>query len=147
METRHLNFKLLSTFTLKCHDSVNEKRLLEHFVSGIALNNDLEGVYEGELQIETEIYNGDLEIPEWYLEAIGLNLADLENRDDIIYFQHLWNVEGDFYVTSEGLSRNMLTKSDQTLRDDDFWLSFDLTVIGIELLGAEVGKDHVLTIQ
>ena len=146
METRRLSFQLLSTFTLKCLDTVNEKRLVQHFLSGVALNNDLDGVFEGELQIETEIYNGDLEVPEWYLTAIGLKVADLEDRDDIIYFQHLWNVEGDFYVTSEGMLRNMETKTEQTLSDDDFWLTFDLTVIGIELLGAELGKDHVLTI-
>jgi len=147
METTHLNFQLLSTFTLKCHDSVNETKLIEHFTSGVALNNDLNGVYEGELRITTEDYKGELEVPEWYLTAIGLNLADLESRDDIIYFQHLWNVEGDFYVTSEGMLRNLESKSDQTLRDDDFWLTFDLTVIGIELLGAELGKDHVITIH
>lgn len=146
MKTTLLNIKLLSTFTLKCLDSVNEDRLISHFVSGVALNYDLEEVCKGELQVNSQNYEGDLEIPDWYADSIGLTKFDLENRDDIIYFQNVWNVSGDFYVTNEGMLRNKVTKEDQTLRENDFWLTFDSTVIGIELLGSELGDDHVISI-
>lgn len=87
--------KLYTTVTLFSNDEDREYACLEQF------RQDMELTLPGNIELRVvesfreEIY-GLAEFRQEYLHRIGLNENELEERNDVIYLQHLWHSKGKF---------------------------------------------------
>lgn len=88
-------FKLYTTVTLFNSDENREYACLEQFREDmqLILPEDIESRV---VEINKEEIYGLTEIQEEYLHRIGLDENELEERDDVIYLQHLWHIRGNF---------------------------------------------------
>lgn len=134
MSKLNLEIELLSVFSLSCENPELEERLFRQFLSGMELCS-----WQETDLLETKYFDfdADLDLPSGYFRAIGLSKRELEESDNVTYFQVLWNIQGVFSVNPSKL---------EEFAYENFYLDFTSIVPGVVLLGENYNDGVVLKV-
>jgi len=134
MSKLNLEIELLSVFSLSCENPELEERSFRQFISGMELCS-----WEDTDSFEAKYFdlNADLDLPSEYFRAIGLSKRELEESDNVTYFQVLWNIQGVFSVNPSKL---------EEFASKNFYLDFTSIVPGVVLLGENYNDGVVLKV-
>jgi hypothetical protein len=130
----NLEIELITMFSIKCWDMANEEQLTRQFLAGIELSSWQES---DNLQATFQDWDGKLDVPQEYLQAVELSREELEAREDVTYFQTHWTVQGTFDLEPSQL---------KTFAQEEFFLEFTALISDITLLGNTYNEGVVLKV-